>query len=117
LSEALSFRIIVVAKAREQEINMILPEQQISEFCRRNHIRRLAIFGSAPHRDSRPESDLDLLVEFEAGHTPGFKFFEMQEELSRIVGRKVDLNTPGFLSRYSRDKVVAEAQVLYGAPR
>jgi len=96
---------------------MTLPKQQISEFCRRHHIRRLAIFGSALHGDSCPDSDLDVLVEFEAGHTPGFKFFEIQEELSRIIGRKVDLNTPGFLSRYFRDEVVAEAQVLYGAPR
>lgn len=96
---------------------MIFPEQEISEFCRRNHIRRLAMFGSALHGDQRPDSDLDLLVEFEAGHTPGFKFFEIEEELSSIIGRKVDLNTPGFLSRYFRDEVLAEAQLMYGPPR
>jgi predicted nucleotidyltransferase len=121
LSEPHSSRIIGVDEKTEKEWgrngNMILPEQQISEFCRRNHIRRLAIFGSALHGDQLPDSDLDVLVEFEPGHTPGFKFFEIEEELSRIIGRKVDLNTPAFLSRYFRDKVVAEAQVLYGAPR
>ena len=96
---------------------MILPEQEINEFCRQHHIRRLSMFGSALHGDQRPDSDLDLLVEFEVGHTPGFKFFEIEEELSRIIGRKVDLNTPGFLSRYFRDDLLAEAQLMYGAPR
>ena len=75
------------------------------------------MFGSALHGDQCPDSDLDVLVEFEAGHTPGFKFFDIEEELSEIIGRKVVLNTPGFLSRYFRDKVLAEAQVLYDAPR
>ena len=95
---------------------MKLPERQIGDFCRRHHIRRLAMFGSVLHGAQRPDSDLDVLVEFEQGHTPGFKFFEIEEELSRIVGRKVDLNTPGFLSRYFRDEVLAEAQVMYVAP-
>lgn len=95
---------------------MKLPEQQISDFCRRHHIRRLAMFGSALHGDQRPDSDLDVLVEFEAGHTPGFKFFEIEEELSTILGRKVDLNTPGFLSRYFRDEVLADAEIKYVAP-
>ena len=95
---------------------MILPEQEISEFCRQHHIRRLAMVGSALHGDQRPDSDLDLLVEFEPGHTPGFRFFEIEEGLSRTIGRKVDLNTPGFLSRYFRDEVLAEALLMYGAP-
>ena len=95
---------------------MKLHEQEIGEFCRRHHIRRLAMFGSIVHGDQRSDSDLDVLVEFEAGHTPGFKFFEIEEELSKIIGRKVDLNTPGFLSRFFRDEVQAEAQVMYVAP-
>ena len=95
---------------------MILAEEQIAEFCRRHHIRRLAMFGSALHGDQRPDSDLDVLVEFETGHTPGFKFFDIEEELSTILGRKVDLNTPGFLSRYFRDEVLAEAEIRYVAP-
>ena len=95
---------------------MIFAEEQIAEFCRRHHIRRLAVFGSALHGDQRPDSDLDVLVEFETGHTPGFKFFEIEEELSAILGGKVDLNTPGFLSRYFRDEVLAEAEIRYVAP-
>lgn len=102
---------------KNDEMKMILPEQEINEFCRRHHIRRLAMVGSALHGDQRPDSDLDLLVEFEAGHTPGFKFFEIEEELSRIIGRKVDLHTPGILSCYFRDEVLAEAQLMYGPPR
>jgi predicted nucleotidyltransferase len=56
---------------------------------------------------------VDVLVEFEKGHEPGFAFFDMQDELSRLIGRKVDLNTPGFLSRYFRDDVIKRAEVQY----
>jgi uncharacterized protein len=85
----------------------------IADFCRRNHIRKLAFFGSVLRNDFRPESDVDVLVEFEPGHVPGLAFLSMEEELSKILGRKVDLNTPGFLSPYFRDRVVAEAEVQY----
>jgi uncharacterized protein len=92
------------------------PREQLADFCRRHHIRRLALFGSALRDDFGPTSDLDLLVEFDAGHTPGLAFFAMQEELSCMLGRKVDLNTPRSLSRYFRDRVLDEAEVLYAAP-
>jgi hypothetical protein len=94
----------------------ILDPQQVAEFCRRCHIRRLALFGSVLREDFSPNSDVDVLVDFEPGHTPGLAFFAMQEELSRIVGRTVDLHTPRFLSPYFRDEVLAEAEVLYDAP-
>jgi len=90
--------------------------QQVAEFCRRCHIRRLALFGSVLREDFGPNSDVDVLVDFEPGHTPGLAFFAMQEELSRIVGRAVDLHTPRFLSPYFRDEVLSEAEVLYDAP-
>ena len=90
-----------------------IDRKQIAIFCHRHHIRRLALFGSVLRDDFRPESDVDVLVEFESGHVPGWEFFDMEEELSKIVGRKVDLNTPGFLSRYFRDKVLSEAEVQY----
>lgn len=90
-----------------------MDRQKTADFCRRHHIRRLALFGSVLRDDFRPESDVDVLVEFESGHVPGWEFFEMEEELSKIVGRKVDLNTPGFLSRYFRDRVLLEAEVQY----
>ena len=92
-----------------------LPRAGIAEFCRRNRIRRLAIFGSALRDDFTPQSDLDVLVEFEPGATPGLAFFRMQDELSDILGRNVDLNTAGFLSRYFREQVLAEAREVYVA--
>ena len=73
----------------------------------------MALFGSFIHGNARPDSDLDVLVEFEEGATPGFAFFGIQDELSDLLGHPVDLNTPSFLSRYFRDKVLAEAEVIY----
>ena len=90
-----------------------MDRQKTADFCRRHHIRRLALFGSVLRDDFRPESDVDVLVEFEPGHTPGLAFFGMQDELARIVGRRVDLNTPGFLSRRFRAKVLSEAEIQY----
>jgi len=92
-----------------------IPQDQIEAFCRRHHIRRLAFFGSVVRDDFRPESDVDVLVEFEPGHVPGLAFFRMQRELSDMLGRKVDLNTPQDLSRYYREEVLAEAEVVYDA--
>jgi predicted nucleotidyltransferase len=93
--------------------NIDIPADVIATFCTRHHIRRLALFGSVLRDDFRPDSDLDILVEFEEGHTPGLAFFGMQQELSELLGRNVDLNTPGFLSRYFRDEVMKEAIVAY----
>ena len=90
-------------------------KQQIARFCRRHRIRRLALFGSVLRDDFSPESDVDVLVEFEDGHVPGLAFFTMQAELSKILGRKVDLNTPQFLSRHFREDVLAEAEDQYAA--
>ena len=96
-------------------VRVEIPKEQIEAFCRRNHIRRLAFFGSVLRDDFTPESDVDVLVEFEPGECVGLRFFGMEQELSEILGRKVDLNTPGFLSKYFRDEVIAEAEVLYDA--
>jgi hypothetical protein len=90
-----------------------IPSQLVVGFCRKNHICKLAVFGSALRDDFSPDSDVDILVEFQKGFTPGFAFFRMQDELSELLGRKVDLQTPAFLSRYFRDKVVKEARVQY----
>jgi predicted nucleotidyltransferase len=89
---------------------------RLAAFYRRHHVARLSLFGSVLRDDFTPESDVDILVEFEAGRAPGLKFFAMGNELSRIVGRRVDLNTPEFLSRYFRDEVLAEARPLYESP-
>ncbi len=90
-------------------------KEEIAEFCRRNRIRRIALFGSVLRDDFGPESDIDVLVEFEAGQTPGLAFFGMEEDLSQLLGRKVDLNTPGFLSPYFRQEVLDHLEVLYDA--
>ena len=92
-----------------------IDRKSLADFCRRNHIRKLALFGSILRDDFRPESDVDVLVEFEPGHVPGLKFFAMERELSQLLGRKVDLNTPNFLSPYFRGRVLAEAEVQYVA--
>ena len=102
---------------KTNHIKIDLPKEKIADFCRRHHVRKLAVFGSALREDFRPDSDLDVLVEFEPGHTPGLAFFGMEQELSELLGQKVDLNTPQFLSPYFRDQVLAEAQVQYAEPR
>ncbi len=93
--------------------NLFIPKDKIADFCRRNHICRLSIFGSALRDDFAPDSDVDVLVEFDAGHEPGFAFFDLQDKLSELLGRKADLHTPGFLSRYFRSKILKEAEVQY----
>ena len=93
--------------------NIVVPQNKIAEFCQRHHICKLSVFGSAIKDDFGPDSDVDILVEFQKGFEPGFAIFGMQDELSEIVGRKVDLNTPNFLSRYFRDSVLKSAEVQY----
>jgi predicted nucleotidyltransferase len=72
-----------------------LGERTIAAFCRKHHIRRLALFGSTLHGDSMADSDLDVLVELEPDHVPGLAFFAMEIELSKLLGLRVDLNMPG----------------------
>ncbi|MFQ5780185.1 MAG: nucleotidyltransferase family protein [Nitrospiria bacterium] len=95
--------------------NIVIPQNRITEFCRRHHIRRLALFGSVLRGDFRAESDVDVLVAFEPGVSVGFfKLYDLEQELSQILdGRKVEISTPKSLSRYFRDQVLAEAEVLY----
>jgi len=95
----------------------VLQKDEIGGFCRRHHIRRLSLFGSILRDDFGPDSDIDVLVEFEPGHVPGFfGLYDMEQELSAIAGgRKVDLRTAEDLSRYFRDDVVAHAEVHYAA--
>ena len=92
---------------------IVVPKKQIAEFCRRHYIRKLSLFGSVLRDDFHPDSDVDVLVEFEPGRTPGLAFFAMQDELSELLGRPVDLNTPAWLSRYFRNDVLAEAEPMY----
>jgi len=95
------------------QVKIEIPRDKIADFCRRNHIRKLSLFGSALRDDFRPDSDIDVLVEFEPGHVPGLRFFAMQAELSEILGHPVDLNTPQWLSPYFRDEVQQEQAPIY----
>ena len=91
-----------------------IPQDELAEFYRRNYIRSLPLFGSAVKGDLGPESDVDVLVEFEPGHVPGLALIRMQDELSAILGgREVDLVTPKFLNYRIRKQVLKEAAVQY----
>lgn len=91
--------------------------EQLAQLCRRHHIRKLALFGSALKGANRPESDIDLLVEFEPGQAPGLLgLAAIEAELSALLGgRRVDLRTAQDLSRHFRDEVVRTAEVQYAA--
>jgi uncharacterized protein len=94
-------------------VRLSVERKKIADFCRKHHIRRLAFFGSVLRDDFRPDSDVDVLVEFEPGRVPGLAFFAMEDELSKILGRKVDLNTPQFVNPRFRSRVLAEAEAQY----
>lgn len=91
-----------------------IDRNQITSFCRSNLIRRLALFGSVLRDDFGPDSDVDIIVEFEPGHVPGLAFIRIEQELSRLLGgRPVDLVTPKFLNERIRDRVLGDAEVQY----
>ena len=95
-------------------LRLDLDRSVISAFCRRHHIRRLAVFGSALRDDFRPDSDVDLLVEFEPEHTPGLiRLGTMEEELGRALGRRAELVTAKSLSKHIRDRVLEAAERVY----
>ena len=99
-----------MAYSLEQKIS----KDKLAEFCRKNHIRKLSVFGSAVRGDLQPDSDIDLLVEFEQDLTPGlFSIIRMEMELAEMLGRKVDLRTPEDLSQYFRDEVLQNAELQY----
>jgi predicted nucleotidyltransferase len=95
-----------------EKLNLNIDE--IKSFCHRYSVRKLSLFGSVLRDDFTSESDVDILVEFEQGKTPGLEIVTMEDELSNIINRQVDLRTPADLSRYFRDEVVSEARVIYG---
>lgn len=91
-----------------------IPNERLAEFCRQNRIRELSFFGSVLRDDFGPESDVDVLVEFRPGTRVGMiRLAGLELELGEILGRKVDLNTAGFISQYSRPTVMAEREIQY----
>ena len=94
--------------------NIAIDQERVADFCRRHRIRRLALFGSVLRDDFRPDSDVDVLVEFEPDAVVGLiRLAGIEIELSQLLGRKVDLRSPGDLSRYFREQVVQSAEVVY----
>lgn len=88
----------------------------LATFCRRHHIARLALFGSVLRPDFRPDSDIDVLVEFQHGHVPGLQFMSIEQELSQLLGgRRIDMVTPKFLNPRIRNQVLSTAEPLYVA--
>lgn len=85
----------------------------LAEFCRKWHIRRLALFGSVLRDDFGPESDVDFLYEFEEGHVPAWEIVTIKSELSDLVGREVDFVSFKYISKYMRERVLAEAEDIY----
>ena len=98
---------------QQKRVNNISKEQ-IAEFCQRNQIMKFAFYGSVLRDDFKPESDVDILIDLEPNHSIGLmKMAHMENELSDLIGRKVDLRTPQDLSKYFRDKVVSEAETIF----
>ena len=98
----------------KSQIQIDVPQGKLAAFCKRHHIRWLAFFGSVLRKEFTPESDVDVLVEFEPGYRVGLiRLAGMEIELSALLGRKADLRTPGDLSRYFRQDVLDTAEVQY----
>jgi len=94
--------------------NVDIPKESIAAFCRRHHIRRLSLYGSVLRSDFRPDSDIDVLVEFEPGQVVGLRIIDMEQELSALFGgRKVDIISEKYLNHRLRDRILQSAEVQY----
>jgi predicted nucleotidyltransferase len=95
-------------------LSIKVDRKRVAQFCRKHHVRRLSFFGSVLRKDFRPDSDVDVLVEFEPGHAVGLlRMAGLELEFSQLLGRKADLRTPAELSRYFRDEVMKAGEVQY----
>lgn len=108
---------MAVERQHSGAVRLALEDAVLADFCTRHHIRRLSLFGSQLAGTARPDSDVDLLVEFEIDSAPSlFGIVAMEDELSALLGgKRVDLRTPSDLSRYFRDEVLRTARVLYAS--
>ena len=98
---------------KQNTLPINLSQEEINHFCQSCSIRKLSLFGSVLRDDFTKESDVDVLVEFEPGKTPGLDIITMEDELSSIINRQIDLRTLADLSRYFREQVLIEAMVIY----
>jgi len=95
-------------------LNNYISELDLEKLCKTHHIKSLSLFGSAVRDELNKDSDIDILIEFEKGHTPGLiTFIGIQNELSSLIGRQVDLRTKGDLSKYFVDRVMNERRIEY----
>ena len=91
-----------------------IPKERLAGFCKKHQIQKLSLFGSVLTNDFSPDSDVDVLVEFKSGTRIGLiRLTGLEFELSEIIGRKVDLNTLGFISKYLRTRIMAEREIQY----
>jgi predicted nucleotidyltransferase len=95
------------------ELPISIDLQELAAFCRARDIRKLSLFGSVLREDFSPESDVDVLIEFLPGKTPGLAFFGYGDQLAKLIGHKVDLNTPGFLGKHFRNDILLQAMTIY----
>ncbi len=96
--------------------NLNVSNEQLAALCRKHHIRRLMFFGSVLRDDFRPDSDVDMLVEFEPGHTPGWEIVDIGEDFSHLFdGHRVDMVNPKFVNRHLKDRILQSAVVQYEA--
>jgi uncharacterized protein len=95
------------------DVKALLASNPLNTYCQKHHTRRLSFFGSVVREDFGPQSDIDVLVEFEPAHVPGLDFFLIEAELSQLLGRKVDLQTLNFLDPEIRPAVLSEAVPAY----
>jgi len=94
-----------------------VPREALAELCRRHRIRRLSLFGSALRDDFSPDSDVDMLVEFEPGYSPGWDILHVEQDFSRLFnGRKIDIVNPKYINRWLKDRICAAAVLQYEAP-
>lgn len=94
-----------------------IDREALADFCRRHHITRLRFFGSVLRDDFRPDSDVDVLAEFDPRHMPGWEIVDIEEELGALLGgRNVDMVAPKYLNRHLRDRILGEAQVQSATP-
>ena len=91
-----------------------LARDEVADFCRRHHIRKLSLFGSVLRDDFRPDSDIDVLIDFEPGHIAGFEILDMEEELCQLFGgHRIDIVQEKYLNWRLRDRILASSEVQY----
>ena len=114
LKSQIEYAKLLENKSSNESVKVSIPKDKLTAFCRRHHVRKLSIFGSVLRNDFHPGSDVDVLVEFKSGRTPGLiRLAGMEIELTELLGRKADLRTPAELSPYFRDEVLESSKMQY----